>query len=49
MTGKVKVKGNILLLQKLDGFWTQVQGSRSDPEMPYFQSLMLKEVHDFKH
>jgi len=41
MTGKVSVKGNIMLLQKLDSFWNQVQGSRNDPEYPFVKELML--------
>ncbi|CAG2171378.1 unnamed protein product, partial [Oppiella nova] len=41
MTGKVSVKGNILLLQKLDTFWNQVQGQRKDPEMPNVKDIML--------
>lgn len=44
MTGKVSVKGNILLLQKLDSFWNQVQGSREDPEFPFVKEIMLKDV-----
>jgi hypothetical protein len=44
MTGKVSVKGNILLLQKLDTFWNQVQGSRNDPEFPIVKELMLNHV-----
>lgn len=41
MTGKVSVKGNILLLQKLDSFWNQVQGQRDDPEFPIVKDIML--------
>jgi hypothetical protein len=44
MTGKVSVKGNIMLLQKLDTFWNQVQGSRNDPEFPIVKELMLNHV-----
>jgi len=40
----VSVKGNILLLQKLDTFWNQVQGSRNDPELPFVRNLMLSDV-----
>ncbi|CAG2113285.1 unnamed protein product [Medioppia subpectinata] len=43
MTGKISVKGNILLLQKLDSFWNQVQGQRKDPEMPQVKDIMLKD------
>jgi putative sterol carrier protein len=43
MTGKVSVKGNILLLQKLDTFWNEVQGSRNDPEFPIVKELMLNQ------
>ncbi|XP_054158565.1 uncharacterized protein LOC128956877 [Oppia nitens] len=41
MTGKVVCKGNILLLQKLDQFWTQVQGQRKDPELPMVKDILL--------
>lgn len=44
MTGKIGVKGNILLLQKLDTFWNQVQGQRNDPELPIVKEIMLKDV-----
>jgi hypothetical protein len=33
-----------MLLQKLDTFWNQVQGSRNDPEFPIVKELMLNHV-----
>jgi hypothetical protein len=44
MTGKVSVKRNILLLQKLDTFWNEVQGSRNDPQFAIVKQLMLNHV-----
>lgn len=42
MTGKVKVQGNILLLQKLYTFWKSIYESRRDPELPLVKDFLFK-------
>lgn len=42
--GLVKVKGNILLLQRLDQLWNRLQKTRRDPELPFFKDLLLTTV-----
>ena len=34
MTGKVHIKGNVLLLQRLYMLYNQIKSSRTDPELP---------------
>lgn len=44
MLGKLKVKGNIMLLQKLNSLWLELQKSGKTPEMPYLIDLITKTV-----
>lgn len=44
MSGKVKVKGNIMLLQRLDNFWNQIQTTRNDPEIDHVKAILLGPV-----
>lgn len=44
MSGKFKVKGNIMLLQKLDSFWNQIQTTRRDPELKFIKEVLLGSV-----
>lgn len=48
MLGKLKVKGNIMLLQKLNSLWLELLKSGKAPEFPYIMDLMSKTV-TFKH
>ena len=42
MLGKLKVKGNIMLLQKLNSLWLELLKSGKAPEFPYIMELMSK-------
>ncbi len=44
MLGKLKVKGNIMLLQKLNSLWLELLKSGKAPEFPYIMELMSKTV-----
>lgn len=44
MLGKLKVKGNIMLLQKLNSLWLELQKLGRTPEMPYLMELITKTV-----
>ena len=44
MKGLVKVKGNVMLLQRLDTLWKQIQKARKDPELPFIRELLLNTV-----
>jgi len=43
MMGKLKIKGNIMLLQKLNSLWIEFQNSGKAPEIPILSDIMLKE------
>ena len=43
MMGRVKVKGNIMLLQKLNGLWSQFQKLGKTPELPLIVDVMLED------
>ncbi|XP_027195391.2 peroxisomal Multifunctional enzyme type 2 [Dermatophagoides pteronyssinus] len=42
MMGKLKVKGNILLLQRLYSLWLELQKMGKTPELPFIVDLMSK-------
>ncbi|XP_054160689.1 peroxisomal multifunctional enzyme type 2-like [Oppia nitens] len=42
MMGKLKIKGNIMLLQKLNSLWMDLQKAGKAPELPYLTDMMLK-------
>lgn len=42
MMGKLKVKGNILLLQRLYSLWLELQKMGKTPELPFITDLMSK-------
>lgn len=42
MLGKLKVKGNIMLLQRLNSIWLELQKSGKAPELPYIVELIDK-------
>ncbi|KAH9409266.1 hypothetical protein TYRP_010268 [Tyrophagus putrescentiae] len=42
MKGLLKVKGNILLLQRLDQLWNRLQKTRHDPELPLLRQVLLE-------
>ncbi len=44
MKGLLKVKGNILLLQRLDQLWNRLQKTRHDPELPLLRQVLLETV-----
>lgn len=44
MMGKLKVKGNILLLQRLYSLWLELQKMGKTPELPFITDLMSKTV-----
>ena len=44
MLGKLKVKGNIMLLQKLNSLWLELLKSGKAPEFPYIMELMAQTV-----
>lgn len=44
MMGKLKVKGNILLLQRLYSLWLELQKMGKTPELPFIVDLMSKTV-----
>ena len=44
MKGMIKVKGNIMLLQRLDTLWNQIQRTRRDPELPFVKEILLNTV-----
>lgn len=44
MMGRVKVKGNIMLLQKLNGLWGEFQKLGRTPELPLIVDIMLDDV-----
>ena len=41
MMGRVRVKGNIMLLQKLNGLWNEFQKLGKTPELPLIVDIML--------
>ncbi|KAI1283199.1 Peroxisomal multifunctional enzyme type 2 [Halotydeus destructor] len=41
MMGRVRVKGNIMLLQKLNGLWSEFQKLGKTPELPLIVEVML--------
>lgn len=41
MMGRVRVKGNIMLLQKLNGLWAEFQKLGKTPELPLIVDIML--------
>lgn len=43
MMGRVKVKGNIMLLQKLNGLWGEFQKLGKTPELPLIVDVMLED------
>lgn len=43
MMGRVKVKGNIMLLQKLNGLWAEFQKLGKTPELPLIVDVMLED------
>ena len=43
MMGRVKVKGNIMLLQKLNGLWSEFQKLGKTPELPLIVDVMLED------
>jgi len=43
MMGKLKIKGNIMLLQKLNSLWLDLQKVGKTPELPFLTDMMLKE------
>ena len=43
MMGRVKVKGNIMLLQKLNGLWGEFQKLGRTPELPLIVDVMLED------
>lgn len=43
MMGKVKVKGNIMLLQKLNNLWGEYQKLGKTPELPAVVEVMMKD------
>lgn len=45
MMGKLKVKGNIMLLQRLNSIWIELQKSGKAPEIPYIVDLIFKTVN----
>ena len=47
MLGKLKVKGNIMLLQKLNSLWLELLKSGKAPEFPYIMELMSKTVNSY--
>jgi len=44
MMGKLKIKGNIMLLQKLNSLWLDLQKAGKAPELPFLTDMMLKTV-----
>lgn len=42
MMGKLKIKGNIMLLQKLNSLWLDLQKAGKTPELPFLTDMMLK-------
>jgi len=42
MMGKLKIKGNIMLLQKLNSLWLDLQKAGKAPELPFLTDMMLK-------
>ncbi|KPM06335.1 SCP-2-like protein, partial [Sarcoptes scabiei] len=42
MLGKLKVKGNIMLLQRLNSLWIELQKSGKAPEIPFIVDLISK-------
>lgn len=42
MMGKLKVKGNILLLQKLNALWLELQKMGKTPEVPLLSELLTE-------
>ncbi|KAJ6219956.1 hypothetical protein RDWZM_005768 [Blomia tropicalis] len=42
MLGKLKVKGNIILLQRLNSLWIELLKSGKAPEFPYIMDLMSR-------
>lgn len=44
MMGRVRVKGNIMLLQKLNGLWNEFQKLGKTPELPLIVDIMLDDV-----
>lgn len=49
MMGRVKVKGNIMLLQKLNGLWAEFQKLGRTPELPLIVDIMLDDVSSKFH
>ncbi|RWS29708.1 peroxisomal multifunctional enzyme type 2-like isoform X1, partial [Leptotrombidium deliense] len=43
MMGKVKVKGNIMLLQKLNSLWTEYQKLGKTPELPLIVDVLIND------
>ncbi|KAG9509360.1 Peroxisomal multifunctional enzyme A, partial [Fragariocoptes setiger] len=41
MMGKLNIKGNVLLLQKLNTMWVQMQNNGQAPELPLLASVVL--------
>lgn len=43
MQGKIRVKGNIMLLQKLNSLWLEYQKLGKNPELPIAMDILLLE------
>lgn len=44
MSGKVKIKGNIMLLQKLNTLWLEFQKLGKTPELPLVIDVLIDQV-----